>query len=61
MIYRGYIITRAYRRINSMEQMIYIAKLMNKPKVCLIDTLLGFTLEEIKNIIDAERRAIKIK
>lgn len=61
MIYRGYIITKAYRRINSMEQMVYIAKLMNKPKVCLIDTLMGFTLQEVESIIDAERHAIKIK
>lgn len=61
MIYRGYIISKAYRKINSMEQMVYIAKLINKPKVCLIDTLSGFTLEEVESIIDAERRAIKRK
>ena len=59
MIYRGYNITKENRRINSMEQMVYIAKLINKPKVCFIDTLLGFTREEVKSIIDAERRAIK--
>lgn len=61
MIYRGYIITRENRKINSREQLVWIAKPIYKQGECYYDTLLGFTHQEVKSLIDAERHAIKSK
>ena len=55
--YGGYIITREWRKLDQIENYLYIAKLINKPKVCFFDTFIGSTLEEVKGIIEAENAA----
>ena len=55
--YGGYVITREWRKLDQIENYLWIAKLINKPKVCFVDTLIGSTLEEVKAIINAENVA----
>lgn len=55
--YGGYVITREWRKLDQIENHLWIAKLINKPKVCFVDTLIGSTLKEVKAIINAENAA----
>lgn len=55
--YGGYLITRDLRKLDQVVNYLWIAKLINKPKVCFFDTLIGSTLKEVKGMIDAENAA----
>ena len=55
--YGGYVIMREWRKLDQIENYLWIANLINKPKVCFFDTFIGSTLEEVKRMIDAENAA----
>lgn len=59
--YGGYVIMRDLRKLDQIENYLWIAKLINKPKVCFFDTFIGSTLEEVKRTIDAENAAKRKK
>ena len=51
----GYHISKQWREIDSRKCLVWVAELINKPNNCFFGNIIGSTLEEVKQIIKAEK------